>query len=87
MFTLAFLKGAGERALKTFAQTLLGYFVVGTTGLIGFDWAGALSVAGAAALASVLTSIANPEFVSGAPVVEDGPGAHAARGHIDLHKK
>lgn len=67
IWTPAFWKGAAERAIKTFAQVLVGYFVVGTTGLIGFDWAGALSVAGAATVASLLTSIGNSDFTSGAP--------------------
>jgi hypothetical protein len=55
-----------ERAVKTFAQTLLGVLVIGT----GFDdvaWGEVLSVAGVAALASVLTS------VIGAGLGNDGP--------------
>ena len=68
IFTVDFLKGAGERAIRTFAQTLVAYFVVGTS-LIGFDWAAALSVSGAAAIASLLTSIGNADFVAGKPNV------------------
>lgn len=65
MFTIAFLKGAAERALKTFAQSLLA--VVSVTGLTfgGVDWGVSLSAAGLAALASVLTSIVNPSFTAG----------------------
>lgn len=65
MLTTSFWKGAGERAIKTAAQSLLA--VLGVTGL-GFgdvDWAASLSVAGVAALASILTSIVNPSFTAG----------------------
>lgn len=65
IWTLAFWKGAGERAIKTFAQVLAGYIVVGTTGLLEVDWVTALSVAGAATFASLLTSIGNAEFTAG----------------------
>jgi hypothetical protein len=60
MFTIAFWKGATERAIKTAAQSLLA--TISVTGLTfgAVDWGVALSVAGLAALASVLTSIVNP---------------------------
>ena len=65
MFTTAFLKGTTERAVKTFAQSLLA--VVSVTGLTfgAIDWGVALSAAGLAALASILTSIVNPGFTAG----------------------
>lgn len=69
IWTTAFWKGASERAIKTFAQTLAAYFVIGTTGLLDVDWVTALSVSGAATLASVLTSIGNADFTAGEPVV------------------
>lgn len=65
IWTKDFWKGAAERAIKTFAQTLAAVFVVGTTGILDVDWAPALSIAGAAALASILTSIGNADFVAG----------------------
>lgn len=65
MFTKAFWKGAAERAIKTGAQTLAAYFVIGTTGVLDLDWVPALSVSAAAVVASLLTSVANPEFVAG----------------------
>ena len=37
------------------------------TGLLTVDWAAALSVAGAAGLASLLTSIGSADFVAGTP--------------------
>jgi hypothetical protein len=67
LFTLAFLKGAAERAIKTGAQTLGAYFAIGVTGVLAFDWPAALSVTAAAMIASVLTSIGSADFVSGPP--------------------
>lgn len=75
MFTIAFLSGLAERAVKTFAQSLLA--VIGVTGL-GFgdvDWRLALSAAGLAALASVLTSVVAPGFTAGVPAAQ---GRHEA---------
>ena len=68
IFTLAFFKGAAERAIKTGAQTLAAYFVIGTTGVLDFDWVAALSITGAAVVASLLTSIGNADFTAGTPV-------------------
>ena len=69
IWTLAFWKGAAERGIKTFAQTMVGYIVVGTTGLLEVDWTTGASVAGAATIASLLTSIGNADFVAGTPDV------------------
>ncbi len=57
MFTRLFFKDAVERALKTFAQTLASLLVGDGTGILEVDWTARLSVAGLAALVSVLTSI------------------------------
>lgn len=57
MWTVEFWRSAGERALRTFAQVLLSMLVVGESGFLSVDWVQAGSVAGVAALASVLTSI------------------------------
>lgn len=70
MFGKAFWKGAAERAIKTAAQSLLGVLGVGGIGVLDVDWQAATSVALVAALASVLTSISNPDFVAGAPELE-----------------
>lgn len=60
MFTLTFWKAALERAVKTAAQAAIAFWATGSvTGLYGIDWAATLSVAGFAALASVVTSIAS----------------------------
>ena len=61
IFSRAFAQAAAERALKTFAQTLVALFAAGTT-ILNIDWTQALAVAGTAALLSVLTSIASNGF-------------------------
>lgn len=55
----SFLKGAAERAVKTFAETLGASLAVGSA-INAIDWRQALAIAAAAALASVLTSLADP---------------------------
>lgn len=73
MFTIAFLSGLAERALKTFAQSLLAVISVTGLGFGDVDWPLALSAAGLAALASVLTSVVAPSFTAG---VTASPGKH-----------
>lgn len=68
MFTKAFWKGAAERAIKTFAQTLAGFLVVGE--FAGIDFSVGLQAAAVAAGLSLLTSIASPDFVAGKPGAE-----------------
>lgn len=58
--TATFWEGLAERAISTFAQALAGALGVGSS-LFGLDWKGALGIAGAAALASVLKSFSLPE--------------------------
>ena len=53
-----FVKDTIERAVKTFAQTLLASLAVATT-LADVDWKTALSTSVLAALISILTSIAS----------------------------
>jgi hypothetical protein len=67
IWSKAFWKGAAERGIKTFAQTAVGFFVVGTTGLFELDFVPLVSVSAAAAVASILTSIGNADFVAGPP--------------------
>lgn len=59
MFTTAFWVAAFERAVKTFAQAAVALLTADATGLLGVDWGQTASVAGLAALVSVLTSIAS----------------------------
>lgn len=58
IFTKAFWSYAGERAIKTFAQTAIGAFGTNLVGIIDIDWVGVLSVAATATVISILTSIA-----------------------------
>ena len=57
ILTLEFWSYAGERAIKTFAQAAIAALGAGSVGLFSIDYAGLISVAGGAALLSVLTSI------------------------------
>lgn len=55
------------RAVRTFAQTFVGFIAVGAA-LEEVQWLRALSVSGAAAVLSILTSLA-----TGLPEVDDEP--------------
>lgn len=57
MWSKQFLLDATERAVKTFAQAAVALLTAGATGLLGVDWLQVLSVAGLAALISLLTSV------------------------------
>ncbi len=58
MWTSSFWKATFERAIKTFAQTLVASGIV--VGVAGWDkWQAALIAAGIAALLSVITSVAS----------------------------
>ena len=57
ILTVEFWSYAGERSIKTFAQTAIASLGAGSVGLLSLDYAGLISVAGGAALLSVLTSI------------------------------
>ncbi|MCW2287051.1 r1t family holin [Leucobacter luti] len=59
MLTKRFWIAAAERAVKTFAQTAVAILTAGATGLLDVDWGQMASVAGLAAVVSLLTSIAS----------------------------
>ena len=62
--TITWIRAAGIRAIKTFAQTMIA--TIGTTAIIqDVNWAIVLSASALAALLSILTSVA------GLPEVED----------------
>lgn len=58
IFAKPFVADLTERAIKTFAQALLGVFVAGVT-IMSVDWVDALAIGATAALVSVLTSVAS----------------------------
>lgn len=64
IWTLAFWKGATERAIKTLAQTLGAVFIVGVP-IFDIDIRTALALAATATIASLLTSIGNAAFTAG----------------------
>ena len=64
MWTAAFYKALAERAVSTFAWTLLGVLSVAGLDLMSAPWGAALSAAGMAAVLSVLKSLA-VNYVSG----------------------
>lgn len=64
MFTLAYLKTLGERALTVFASTLGGLLTAGAFDLMSAPWERALSTAGMAALVAVLISVAGGKATS-----------------------
>lgn len=73
IFTAAFLRGAAERAVKTFAQTLVAVVTAAeVVGILDVDWSGALGAAGLAAVLSLLTSIGNADFTAGAVTDRSG---------------
>lgn len=55
----SFWSGLLERSISTFAQSLLGALVVGSS-VVDIDWKTALGIAGTATLASVLKAFAAP---------------------------
>lgn len=73
--TTAFWAAAFERALKTFAQAAVALLIGSGVGLLEVDWISVGSVAGLAAVVSVLTSI-------GSGTVGD-TGPSLAGEHID----
>lgn len=82
MLTAQFWLAAGERAVKTFAQVLLGFMTTGAIGITSLPWDEMLAVGATAALASVLTSVVsgvrdgNPSATNAETT--DTPGKHVA---------
>lgn len=78
MFTKQFLIDTGERAVKTFAQSLLAALTVQGVTLVDIRWLTVLAVAGTATLISVLTSLVSYTATGTASLIADKPGRHAA---------
>jgi hypothetical protein len=57
MFTGSFFADAFERAVRTFAQGVLGAVSAGAVGVVDVDWGQAASIGGLAAVMSLLTSV------------------------------
>ncbi|MFF2522420.1 holin [Streptomyces liangshanensis] len=70
MFTKAFWKATGERAVRTGAQALIATLGLDTLGVIHADWGDGLSLAGGAALLAVLTGIATSGGTEGPGITE-----------------
>ena len=62
MFDKRFWIAAAERAVKTFAQTLVALIGTGAVGIMDLDWAQMIGVSLTATLLSVLTSIGSANF-------------------------
>ena len=78
-----FLKDAAERAVKTFAQTLLAYFGADALDVLHANWGNALSVAAGATVLSVLSSVVSYKAgtsgtASLTTAVEPAAGRHEA---------
>lgn len=56
MFSISWLKDALERAVKTFAQSLLTLMTLGTA-ITNVDWGSALAISATATAISLLTSV------------------------------
>lgn len=65
IWSIAFWKGAAERAIKTFFQTFVA--LIGTSAVIiqDVDWIFIASGSTLAAILSIATSIGNAEFTAG----------------------
>jgi hypothetical protein len=62
MFDQRFWIAAAERAIKTFAQSLLALIGTGAVGIMNLDWLQMLGISATATLISVLTSVVSANF-------------------------
>ena len=65
-------RAAGIRAIKTAAQTAVALIGTGAVGVTDLDWARIASVAGVAAVLSLLTSVAGLPEVQPEPDEDEG---------------
>ena len=79
IYTPTFWKDAAERAVSTAAQAANGVLTAGAVGLVHVDWAATGSIAGLAAVVSILKSlVAGTSGDGSASLVDTDPGRHAA---------
>lgn len=57
LFTVTWAKDTAERAVKTFAQSLLGVIGLGAVDVLNLDWGDTFTTAGVTTALSVLSSI------------------------------
>lgn len=69
LYSVAFWKGAADRAIRAVAWVLISAWSAESVGLLDVDWAASLSMAGMAAVMSMLASI------GAAPLGSDGSTA------------
>lgn len=72
IWTIVFWRATTERAIKTLAQTAAALIVAAGTGLLDTDWLTVASVAGMAAVVSLLTSIASDAATGDGPSLGGG---------------
>lgn len=80
IFNLAFLQGAGERAIKTGAQSVLAILTANTVvsevpnvNALAIDWQLVLATFLGGVFFSIVFSVANPQFVAGTQAVLRAP--------------
>ena len=85
MFTTGFARDLAERTIATFAQALAALLIADGTGLLNANWVDTLSVAGMAALLSVLKGVGayGLENETGASLIGDPP-PRVERGASDV---
>ena len=71
MWTKAYWKAVGERALRTFAQSAASNLATMSMGALAAGWKGLVAAATIAAAMSVLMSIAAAEVTNGSPSMVD----------------
>ena len=69
LWTILFWQATAERAVKTFAQALAALLVAAGTGILDTDWTTSASVAGMAAVVSLLTSIGSDALTGSGPAL------------------
>lgn len=86
MWNVVFWKDAGERAVRTAAQAVLAMWGTQVTGILQVDLVQTLSVAGFAAVASILMSLvaSNVGDHESASVIEPRVDVVASNGEIEI---